>query len=119
MNKRILFAAGPGRALLFAAGPGRAIVRLPHLLSFLLWLAPAATLAAPPGQKHDGDSDLESSSRPVPAEQLLSDTEVERIERVERFEVLVEPIKENPTAQNLFEACRGLSEEFTKLQITN
>jgi hypothetical protein len=84
------------------------IARLPHLLSFLLlWLVPAATLAAPPNRDRDSDQNL------------LSDTEVERIEQVERFEVLVEPIKENPTAQSLSEACRGLSDEFTKLQIIN
>jgi hypothetical protein len=83
--------------------------RLPHLLSFMLWLVPATSLAAPPGEKRDRDSD--------PG--FLSDTEVPRIEQVERFEVLVEPLEENPTAQHLSEACRGLSEELVKLQITS
>lgn len=90
-------------------------VRLPHWfwvwvsvwVGLSLWLAPAPSLAAPPKHNRDRDSDL------------LSDQEVERIDAVERFEVLVEPIQENPTAQSLFESCRGLSEELNKLQITS
>jgi hypothetical protein len=85
------------------------IPRLPLLLSFPLWLLPAATLAAPPREDRDRELDLE----------FLSIAEVERIEQVERFEVLVDPLEENPTAKHLFEACHGLSEEFIKLQMTS
>jgi hypothetical protein len=41
---------------------------------------------------------------------ILSDREIERLERVEAFEVIVEPIDNNPTARNVAEACFSLPE---------
>lgn len=162
------------------------IVRLPHLLAFLLWLVPVLVLAAPPaadnseapgqpGQSGDQAQCLNTSLDLVvrvdscnawlgalPAanitdelvekaakalEQLerkakkdtketkkkvdklrwnverlhdsrlrfLSGNEVERIGKVESFEVVVEPVEDDTTANDLAEACVELVKEIPTL----